>query len=137
MAQAVLSSVAPSFLDNTVPTISQTWSEGLSDMHHRLSSYLVPLAAAGAAVAQDYVPSHLDPNAPDPQKCPGYTASDIQHSNSGLTAKLSIAGDACNAYSTDIEDLDLTVTWQDTHRLNVNIQPSTMVSQHFTYLSPF
>ena len=45
-------------------------------------------------------------------KCPGYSASNVQTSESGLTADLKLAGPACNAYSDDLEDLVLSVTYE-------------------------
>lgn len=44
--------------------------------------------------------------------CPGYTASNVVKSDSGLTADLTLSGDACNAYSDDIKDLKLLVEYQ-------------------------
>lgn len=44
--------------------------------------------------------------------CPGYSASNIQQSGSGLTADLTLAGEACNAYGIDLPNLTLTVEYQ-------------------------
>lgn len=44
--------------------------------------------------------------------CPGYTATNIDVTDSGLTADLALAGTACNAYSEDIKDLKLVVEHQ-------------------------
>lgn len=44
--------------------------------------------------------------------CPGYRANDVEVTASGLTASLSLAGEACNAYGTDLEELTLTVEYQ-------------------------
>ena len=44
--------------------------------------------------------------------CPGYLASNVKYVHNGLTADLKLAGDACNVYGTDIEDLTLTVEYQ-------------------------
>jgi len=46
------------------------------------------------------------------ESCPGYTASNVQQSGSGLTADLTLAGEACNAYGTDLPNLTLTVEYQ-------------------------
>lgn len=43
--------------------------------------------------------------------CPGYKASNIKETDTGLTAELSLAGDACDAYGTDLEDLILEVSY--------------------------
>lgn len=44
--------------------------------------------------------------------CPGYEASNVVKSDSGLTADLTLAGDACNAFGTDLKDLKLVVEHQ-------------------------
>lgn len=44
--------------------------------------------------------------------CPGYAASNVQTSDIGLTADLTLAGTACNIYGTDIVNLTLTVEYQ-------------------------
>jgi alpha-glucosidase len=44
--------------------------------------------------------------------CPGYTASNVVTAESSLTADLTLAGAACNAYSDDIKDLKLVVEYQ-------------------------
>lgn len=44
--------------------------------------------------------------------CPGYTATNINVSESGLTADLTLAGAACNAYSEDLQELKLVVEHQ-------------------------
>lgn len=44
--------------------------------------------------------------------CPGYQASNVVHSDSGLTADLTLAGNACDVYGTDLKDLKLVVEHQ-------------------------
>lgn len=51
-------------------------------------------------------------NASDISVCPGYKASNVLTSYSGLTADLTLAGTACNVYGTDLTDLTLTVEYQ-------------------------
>jgi len=43
--------------------------------------------------------------------CPGYKASNVKTTATGLTADLTLAGTACNAYGTDIDDLVLSVSY--------------------------
>ncbi|EXJ62126.1 alpha-glucosidase [Cladophialophora yegresii CBS 114405] len=75
------------------------------------------------------LPNIDDPSAPNAQlKCPGYTATGVRSSSTGLTAQLTLNGSACNVYGTDVRDLDLTVEYQTSARLHVNIRPS-----HITY----
>lgn len=70
-----------------------------------------------------------DPEAVNAQDvCPGYTASNVVRTPYGLTALLSIAGDACNIYGTDVDALNLTVEYQSADRLHVEITP--------TYIGP-
>jgi len=71
------------------------------------------------------LPNINDPEAVNPQDvCPGYTASNVKRTAYGLTAALSLAGDACNVYGTDVEYLDLTVEYQSNDRLHVEIVPT-------------
>ncbi|KAI0134255.1 family 31 glycosyl hydrolase [Xylariales sp. AK1849] len=54
--------------------------------------------------------------------CPGYRASNVQTSSSGLTADLTLAGTACDVYGTDLADLTLEVSYDTETRLHVKIQ---------------
>lgn len=64
---------------------------------------LIPIVSANIISRQDA--GALD-------SCPGYRASNVETSDSGLTASLTLAGTACNAYGTDLEELTLTVEYQ-------------------------
>ena len=44
--------------------------------------------------------------------CPGYSASNIVRSASGLIADLTLAGPACNVYGYDLGELKLLVEYQ-------------------------
>lgn len=44
--------------------------------------------------------------------CPGYKASNVKTTASGLTADLKLAGKACNVYGDDLKDLTLSVTYE-------------------------
>ena len=48
----------------------------------------------------------------DLSSCPGYTASNVVQTDSGLTASLNLAGDACNALGYDLPYLTLLVEYQ-------------------------
>lgn len=50
--------------------------------------------------------------------CPGYAATNIQNTTNCLTATLTLAGDACNAYGDDIKDLQLLVEYQSSKTLD-------------------
>ncbi|KAJ4306057.1 hypothetical protein N0V88_000853 [Collariella sp. IMI 366227] len=56
------------------------------------------------------------------KECPGYKASNVKTSGTGLTADLKLAGPACNTYGTDLEKLRLEVTYETDNRLHVKIQ---------------
>jgi hypothetical protein len=60
--------------------------------------FLLGLATAAAAASVD--------------SCPGYNAGAILSSRSSLTADLSLAGDACNVYGDDLDNLRLLVEYQ-------------------------
>jgi alpha-glucosidase len=69
---------------------------------------LVLLGSAVPALA-----SSLEPRQSDPlDACPGYTASNVQTAGSTVTADLTLAGDACNAYGNDLTNLRLLVEYQ-------------------------
>lgn len=44
--------------------------------------------------------------------CPGYSANNIKTTDGGMTADLSLAGDACNIYGKDLPDLKFMVEYQ-------------------------
>jgi len=43
--------------------------------------------------------------------CPGYKASNVQQSATGVTADLTLGGTACDVFGDDLEDLTLEVTY--------------------------
>ncbi|KAF2710148.1 glycoside hydrolase family 31 protein [Pleomassaria siparia CBS 279.74] len=53
--------------------------------------------------------------------CPGYKASNINQTNGGLTADLSLAGSPCNVYGQDLPDLKFVAEYQTDSRLHVII----------------
>ncbi|KAI1806571.1 glycoside hydrolase family 31 protein [Daldinia bambusicola] len=70
------------------------------------------------------IPNIVDPQAINAQTvCPGYVASNVKNTTNGFTADLTLAGEACNVYGTDIEALSLTVEYQAVDRLHVEILP--------------
>lgn len=52
------------------------------------------------------------PHIDAPTDCPGYEASNVVKTDSSLTADLTLAGAACNAYSDDLTNLKLVVEYQ-------------------------
>ncbi|KAF9472639.1 hypothetical protein BDN70DRAFT_844291 [Pholiota conissans] len=57
----------------------------------------------------------------DVSKCSGYNLRSVKQSNIGLTAQLSLAQTACNAFGHDAKDLTIQVTYETNTRLHVNI----------------
>lgn len=55
-------------------------------------------------------------NNADLSSCPGYKVGNVQKTESGIMAQMSLAGQACNAYGDDIQDLTLTVEYQTGER---------------------
>ncbi|PTB71292.1 glycoside hydrolase family 31 protein [Trichoderma longibrachiatum ATCC 18648] len=55
-------------------------------------------------------------------QCPGYRATNVRVTATGVTADLTLAGAACNVYGTDLPHLTLQVTYQTEDRLHVLIQ---------------
>ncbi|CCG84334.1 protein of unknown function [Taphrina deformans PYCC 5710] len=53
--------------------------------------------------------------------CPGYTASQVSETESGVTARLTLAGPACNVYGTDHQTLLLKVEYRSSEIIRVNI----------------
>ncbi|OLL26883.1 putative family 31 glucosidase [Neolecta irregularis DAH-3] len=56
--------------------------------------------------------------------CPGYYSENVVRTTNGITAWLRIAGQPCNIYGKDYNDLILNVTYQTDNRLNVRITDS-------------
>ncbi|KAL3422797.1 glycosyl hydrolase family 31 protein [Phlyctema vagabunda] len=82
--------------------------------------WVLAATAVTVATAQNNTTLPLD-------KCPGYKASNVQTSASGLTADLSLAGRACNVYGDDLLNLTLMVEYQTHDRIHVLIQDAANV----------
>ncbi|KAF2193755.1 glycoside hydrolase family 31 protein [Zopfia rhizophila CBS 207.26] len=89
------------------------------------------LVASGPAIAIPHPRYDVPPDPPGVTKvfesvsaianCPGYAASNVVKTDSSITADLTLAGPACNAYSEDLKDLKLLVEYQTNERLHVKI----------------
>lgn len=78
-------------------------------------------------IGENLIPNILDPKAVDAQRvCPGYTASNVVKNDLGFSATLNLAGKPCNVYGTDVDVLSLNVTFQNSDRLSVSIQPANI-----------
>jgi alpha-glucosidase len=115
--------------------IAQAQSATLSATSSSSAQFTMP---ASANEAPPVIPNIKDPQAVDAQTvCPGYTASNVQQTESGFKASLALAGPGCNVYGTDIEALNLTVEYQNTHRLHVAIVPAYIaVENAIQYIIP-
>lgn len=71
-------------------------------------SWLLLTATAVSANSVAIRASSKDPLA----SCPGYKASNVKTTSSSLTADLSLAGKACNAYGDDLKNLKLSVVYE-------------------------
>ncbi|KAJ8580637.1 hypothetical protein M405DRAFT_854975 [Rhizopogon salebrosus TDB-379] len=60
----------------------------------------------------------------------GYTLGSLQESDIGLTAQLTLAGPACNAFGLDISDFTIEVTYQSLSTLRIKIYDTA--NQQFT-----
>ncbi|KAI0437997.1 glycoside hydrolase family 31 protein [Xylaria telfairii] len=83
-----------------------------------MASLLFMAAAASATALAGTGLSVADPLS----ACPGYSASNVKTTSSGLTAALTLAGKGCNVYGTDLKDLILEVSYDTDSRLHVKIQ---------------
>ncbi|KAI0885492.1 glycoside hydrolase family 31 protein [Annulohypoxylon maeteangense] len=84
-----------------------------------MASLLLFMATAVSAAA---VVRRDNPSDNALTSCPGYKASNVVKTASGLTADLTLAGAACNVYGTDVKDLTLEVSYDTEKRLHVKIQ---------------
>lgn len=80
-----------------------------------LLTALIWASQASAAPAQDQLALRADSDAIKPSynisNCPGYKlGGSITNGTSGFTVPLTLAGDACNAYGVDIQELTLAVS---------------------------
>lgn len=71
-------------------------------MYGLLTGSAIVAAASALAIA---------PRQNNDTSCPGYSASNVEKSGTGLSADLSLAGSPCNSYGKDIESLRLTVSY--------------------------
>ena len=95
------------------------------------SEFTVP---SEADIGANLIPNIADAEAVNAQVvCPGYTASDVVRNDLGFSAKLSLAGDACNVYGNDIDTLNLTVEYQSADRLAVRVMPAVLDSANQSY----
>ena len=81
----------------------------------------------GAAVLKRQATGNVD-------DCPGYKASDVVQTDTGLTAKLTLAGPACNVYSKDVQNLLLAVNYDS--GMNPDLHVITLPLTHIRKAPP-
>jgi hypothetical protein len=91
----------PPFANNVSALASNFSYEPLS----MLSQLIVGAALAVTATSRALVPRQSS------DVSPGYSASNVQFTDTGLTADLTLAGPATNTYGNDIENLKLSVNY--------------------------
>ncbi|USW49247.1 Putative glycoside hydrolase family 31, galactose mutarotase-like domain superfamily [Septoria linicola] len=104
---------------------TSTGSVGTAPFSGATSTYSIPFTVpASADIGPNILPNIKDPSAKQAQVlCPGYKASNVNHTANGFTATLDLAGEACNVYGTDVETLAVELSLQSSHRLRLSIQP--------------
>lgn len=83
----------------------------------------LPTVASWATIGVAQTPTVQNPNAVIAQDvCPGYTLSNVQKTDRGLTGSLTLNGSVCNVYGRDYTNLTLTVYYDTETRLHVTIE---------------
>lgn len=91
-------------------------------MFHLILSSLALLLAAGSALGQEArrqqvaLSNSSITHSFNVSTCPGYTLRDFSETQNGFTAKLDLAGLACNAFGADIANLTIQVTYETQSR---------------------
>ncbi|THY30913.1 putative alpha-glucosidase [Aureobasidium pullulans] len=140
MAQMTTSDFSPTNAVSDTPSAqitsaSSSASIGTVLLHGTPTTYSVQYTLPAAIdVGANLLPNIEDPEAKVAQAvCPGYRASNVEHTQHGFTASLSLAGAPCNVYGTDIEDLNITIAYQSSHRLSVNISPAFVTAENSSH----
>ncbi len=109
------------------PTSSDGWSTTLAGTPTSFRSvFTIPASADRGA---NLIANVKDPQAVNAQNvCPGYKASQLQETDDGISAVLTLAGAPCNVYGNDVDVLNLKVEYQSKDRLAINISPANLVS---------
>lgn len=108
------------------PTSAAGWSTTLAGTPTSFRPvFTIPASAEQGA---DLISNIHDPQAVNAQDvCPGYKASQLQETDGGISAVLTLAGAPCNVYGNDVDVLNLKVEYQSKDRLAVNISPAYLV----------
>ncbi|KAF8177576.1 glycosyl hydrolases family 31-domain-containing protein [Mycena galopus ATCC 62051] len=83
--------------------------------------YAILALLAGGSALSGRLPKRQTVNPSNLSNCPGYSLHSLSQTDSDLTARLNLAGPACNAFGIDVADLTIEVTYETETRLHVNI----------------
>lgn len=124
--------VLASVMATLATTLAQT---SISSVLDSTSSFRpIFTVPADAQNSKTVLPNINDPDAVNAQDaCPGYKASNVIRTLNGLTADLSLAGSSCDVYGTDVDFLSLTVEYQSSDRLHVEITPTYVDSSNSSW----
>jgi alpha-glucosidase len=78
---------------------------------------VIPTLSPQVNALPSLTPTIHDDTAPNAQDCPGYQASNVADTDRGFMADLTIAGEHCQAFGNDIDNLILEVQYQSKERL--------------------
>ncbi|KAJ7623867.1 glycosyl hydrolases family 31-domain-containing protein [Mycena polygramma] len=88
-------------------------------LHPRLVGAVLLLA--GSALADGLSQNTAAVGGNSSVACPGYSLQGLATTKNGLTAKLNLAGAACDLFGADVANLTIEVTYETGTRLHVNI----------------
>ncbi|KAJ6468608.1 glycosyl hydrolases family 31-domain-containing protein [Mycena vitilis] len=88
-------------------------------LHPRLVG--AALLLAGSALADNLPQNTAAVGGNSSVGCPGYSLQGLATTENGLTAKLNLAGAACDLFGADVANLTIEVTYETGTRLHVNI----------------
>ncbi|KAF5348995.1 hypothetical protein D9758_012736 [Tetrapyrgos nigripes] len=77
------------------------------------------LVLLGTLLSTSAFATWIDPSILD--ACPGYTVSNVVNDGATLNADLTLAGEGCNVFGTDIPRLSLSVTYETDTRIHLKI----------------
>lgn len=108
------------------PTSATAWSTTLAGTPTAFRPvFTIPASADQGA---ELISNIHDPQAVNAQNvCPGYKASQLEETDGGISAVLTLAGAPCNVYGSDVDVLNLKVEYQSKDRLAINISPKYLV----------
>ena len=78
---------------------------------------IIPTLSPQVNALPSLTPTIYDDTAPNAQNCPGYKAFNVADTDRGFTADLTIAGEHCQAFGNDVDNLVLEVQYQTKERL--------------------